>query len=151
MADKKRKNEAAEYEDNKKENTPQDHVNKKRNEKGEVDTRNTDDLYTSEEDDMEEESTEFLKNEDHIEFIGSLFGDVFESEEEALDALSKIAINGKRLTNITDLEEAVRLIKQAIAQSGIGAIAIEENGTFRALEFPDYDTDDIKISKPKKE
>ncbi len=103
-----------------------------------------------------EVSSEFLKNEDHIEFIGGLLGVVFESEEEALDALGRISINGRRLTNIDDLEEAVRLIRQAIAQGGPECIEVEIDGTFRSLRFPDDDYEAVRsytetTPKPKKD
>ena len=119
-------------------------------------TKNTDAFDDDKINDLKDQkeakaSTEFLDNEDHIEFIGSLLGDVFESEEEALAALSKIAVNGKRLINIDDLSEAVRIIKDAIAQGGIDAISVEVNGSFVGLQFPDYDTEEVKLNKKKKD
>ncbi len=87
------------------------------------------------------ESTEFLHNEDHIEFVGNILGMVFESEEEALDALSRIFINGKRLTDINDLEEAVRIIRDAMAAGGTDAVEVEVNGSPRPLDFSDSDNE----------
>ncbi len=85
----------------------------------------------------------FLKNEDHIEFVGNILGDVFESEEEALAALSRIMVNGKRLTNIDDHEEAVRIIKEAILKNGIEDVKIEVNGSFQPLSYSLGDDEDI--------
>lgn len=84
----------------------------------------------------------FLKNEDHIEFVGSILGDTFESEEEALDALSRIMVNGRRLTNIDDLEEAVRIIKEAILKNGIDNIKVEVNGSFQPVDYSLFNDDD---------
>lgn len=81
----------------------------------------------------DEGSGEFLENEDHIEFVGGLLGQVFESEEAALAALGRIVVNGKRLGNVTDIAEAVKIIRDALAKGGAEAVEVEINGVRRTI------------------